>query len=109
MVLNLKKEIYDPSYCNNYCGISLINNRLKKLCQRSSILESLYMELIKNLLDQNNLDFLTWEACISLYTSLRIICQRRKFENKDIYLAFWDIKKAYDSVPIFNVLIKIHH
>jgi len=29
------------------------------------------------------------EECISLYTSLRIICQRRKFENKDTYLAFF--------------------
>jgi len=49
------------------------------------------------------------EECISLYTTLRIICQKRKFENKDTYLAFLDLKKAYDSVPIYNVLIKIHH
>jgi len=25
------------------------------------------------------------------------------------YLAFLDLKKAYDSVPIYNVLMKIHH
>ena len=42
-------------------------------------------------------------------TALRIICQRRKFENKDTYLAFLDFKKAYDSVSIYNVLMKIHH
>jgi len=29
------------------------------------------------------------EECINLYTTLRIICQRRKFENKDTYLAFF--------------------
>ena len=49
------------------------------------------------------------EECISLYTTLRIIYQRRKFENKDTYHAFLDLKKAYDSVPIYNVLMKIHH
>ncbi|KAG4108507.1 1, 4-beta cellobiohydrolase [Neocallimastix lanati (nom. inval.)] len=36
-------------------------------------------------------------------------CDRRKFKNKDTYLAFLDLKKVYDSVPIFNVLMKTHH
>jgi len=41
---------------------------------------------------------------------LRIICQRRKFKNKDTYLAFFlDLRKAYDSVPTYNVLMRIHH
>jgi len=33
------------------------------------------------------------EECISLYTALRIICQRRKFEYMDTYLAFLKLVK----------------
>jgi len=43
-------------------------------------------------------EFRNGKECIGLYTSLRIICQRQKFENKDRYLAFLELKKAYDSV-----------
>ena len=47
------------------------------------------------------------EECISLYISIREICQRRQFKGKKTYLAFLDLKKAYDSVPIYNILSKI--
>jgi len=49
---------------------------------------------------------------------LRIIWQRRKFENKDTYLAFFGHKKkkkkkkkhmTQDSDPINNILMMIHH
>jgi len=51
------------------------------------------------------------EECISFYTSLRIIYVRDKnLKIKILNLAFFlDFKKAYDSVPIYNVLMKIHH
>ena len=38
--------------------------------------------------------------------SIRGICQRRKFKGNFTYLVFLDFKKAYDSVPIFNILTK---
>jgi len=41
------------------------------------------MALIKYLLDHEQYEFRDREICISLYTSLKIICQRRKFENID--------------------------
>ena len=44
-----------------------------------------------------------------LFISVREICQRRKFQGKFTYLAFLDLKKAYDSVPIFNILTKLYH
>jgi len=44
------------------------------------------------------------EECISLFISVREICQRRKFQGKFTYLAFLNLKKAYNSVPIFNIL-----
>jgi len=52
--------------------------------------------------------FRTKEECISLFISIREICQRRKFQGNFTYVAFLDIKKAYDSVPIYNILTKLY-
>jgi hypothetical protein len=49
------------------------------------------------------------EECISLYISIREICQRRKFQGNFIYFAFLGLKKAYDLVPIFNILTKFYN
>jgi len=51
--------------------------------------------------------FRTKEECVSLFISIQEICQRRKNDNKETYLAFLDLKKAYDSVPIGNILYKL--
>ena len=61
----------------------------------------------KKFISPEQFRFCNLEECISLDISLRIIGHRCIFENKDIYLAFLDLKKVYDSVPIYNVLIKI--
>ena len=50
---------------------------------------------------------LSTEECISLFISIREICLRRHFSNKDTYIAFLDLKKAYDTVPTYNILTKI--
>jgi len=42
---------------------------------------------------------------VSLFITIREIYQRRKNDNKETYLAFLDLKKAYDSVPIGNIFI----
>jgi len=88
----------DPSVCNNCCGISLINNGLK-----------IRAKIIANRISKYGIDegfkrpeqygFRNREECISLYTTLRIICQRRKFENRDTYLAFWILKKRMTQCP----------
>ena len=72
----------DPSDCNNYRVISPINNGLKIMAK-----------IIANRISKYGIDngFIIPEQCgfrnrkerISLYTTLIIICQRRKFENKD--------------------------
>jgi len=98
----------DLSDCNNYRGISLINNGLKIIAKIIANRISKY-GIDEGFIRPEQFGFRNREECISLYTTLRIICQRRKFENKDTYLAFLDLKKAYDSVPIYNVLMKIHH
>jgi len=65
------------------------------------------MDLKIILLDQNNLDSIIKEESVSLFISIRDICQRRKNDNnKETYLVFLDLKKACDSVPIGIILYK---
>ena len=93
----------DLSDCNNYHGISFINVGLKII---SKIVTN---RIAKNALEHKFLrpeqfGFRNKEECISLYISTREICQRRKFQRNFTYLCFFLIlKKAYDSVPIFNI------
>jgi len=49
------------------------------------------------------------KECISLFISVREIYQRRKFQGKFTYLVFLDLKKANDSLPVFNILTKLYH
>jgi len=96
----------DLSDCNNYRGISLINNIIK-------ILSKIVATRILTYCNDNNIirpeqyGFRRKEECISLFISIREICLRRHFSNKDIYIAFLDLKKAYDTVPTYYILNKI--
>jgi len=65
--------------------------------------------LKNNFIRPEQFGFRSKEEYISLYISVREICQRRQFLKKSTFLAFLDLKKAYDSVPIFNTLTKLYH
>jgi len=98
----------DLSDCNNYRGISLINVGLKIISKIVTERISKYA-LSHNYIRPEQFGFRNHEECISLFISIREICQRRKFNGQFTYLAFLDLKKAYDSVPIFNILTKLYH
>jgi len=98
----------DLSDCSNYRGISLINVGLKIISKIITDRISTYA-LSHNFIRPEQFGFRNREECISLFISIREICQRRKFQGKFTYLAFLDLKKAYDSVPIFNILTKLYH
>ncbi len=98
----------DLSDCNNYRGISLINVGLKIISKIVTDRISKYA-LSHNFIRPEQFGFRNKEECISLFVSIRDICQRRKFANKPTYIAFLDLKKAYDSVPIFNILTKLYN
>ena len=61
-----------------------------------------------NIIRPEQYGFRSKEECISIFISFREICLRRHFSNKDTYnIAFLDLKKAYDTVPTYNILSKI--
>jgi len=62
------------------------------------------MVLTTALSDLNNLDLERKRDILVSYTSIIEICQRRQFLNKNTYLSFLDLKKAYESVPIYDIL-----
>ena len=97
----------DLSNCNNYRGISLINVGLKIITKIITNRISKYA-FSHNFIRPEQFGFRNREECISLFISIREICQRRKFRGKFTYIAFLDLKKAYDSVPIFNILTKLY-
>jgi len=84
----------------------LINNIIK-------ILSKLVATRILRYFNDNNIirpeqyGFRSRKECISLFISIREICLRRHFSNRDTYIAFLDLKKAYDTVPTYNILNKI--
>jgi hypothetical protein len=100
MVSIHKKD--NPIDCNNYCGISLIKSGLKILAKIISNRISKY-GIDKGFIRSEQYGFRNRKECISLYTLLRIICQGRKFENKDIYLAFLDLRKAFLNTVIIDM------
>jgi len=67
------------------------------------------MALSHNFIRSEQFGFRNKEECISLFVSIHDICQSKKFANKPTYIAFFDLKKAYDSVPIFNILTKLYN
>ena len=96
----------DLSDCNNYRGISLINVGLKiisKIVTNRIVKYAFEHKFIR----PEQFGYRNKEECISLYISIREIYQRRKFQGNFTYLAFLDLKKAYDSVPIFNIFSQI--
>jgi len=96
----------DPTDCNNYRGISLINNGIKIVSKIAASRISNYA-IKHNFIRPEQFGFRSKEECISLFVSIREICQRRQFCGEKTFLAFLDLRKAYDSVPIFDILSKI--
>jgi len=99
----ISKKKGDLSECNNYRGISLINVGLKIISKTVTNRIAKYA-LEHKFVRPEQFGFRNKEECISLYISIREICQRRNFKGNFTYHAFLDLKKAYNSVPIFNIV-----
>ena len=83
-----------------------LNNGIKLVSKIVSKRISEY-GLKNNFIRPEQFGFRNKEESINWFISIRKICQRRKNNNKETYLAFLDLKKAYNSVPIGNILYKL--
>ena len=97
-VISIPKKKGDLSDCNNYRGISLINVGLKIISKIVTTNRVAKYALDHKFIRPEQFGFRSNEECISLYISIREICQRRKFHGNFTYLAFFDLKKAYDLI-----------
>ena len=63
--------------------------------------------MITTLLDLSNTVLEAGKNASVFLFLLKKIFLRRHFNNKDTYIAFLDLKKAYNTVPTYNILNKI--
>ncbi|KAH9245216.1 hypothetical protein BASA81_017312 [Batrachochytrium salamandrivorans] len=96
----------DATLASNLRGISLINVGLKILCKMvqarlSSLLES------NNVLVPEQGGFRTREESTAQVCALMDILCRRQIADLNSHIAFIDISKAFDTVPIHALLFKL--
>ena len=92
-IISIPKKGDDLSDCDNYRGISLINNGIKLISKIVSKRISEY-GLRNNFIRPEQFGFRNKEESVSSYISIWEICQRHKNDNKETYLTFLDLKKV---------------
>lgn len=96
----------DLSDCDNYRGISLISVVVKLLTK--VVVERVYTELeSRNFFSKAQAGFRSREEAMAQVVALRELVDRRRGVGKATYVAFIDIRKAYDTVPIEALLRKL--
>ncbi|KAH6583614.1 hypothetical protein BASA60_001356 [Batrachochytrium salamandrivorans] len=100
------RKTRDATLASNLRGISLINVGLKILCKMvqarlSSLLES------NNVLVPEQGGFRTHEESTAQVCALMDILRRRQIADLNSHIAFIDISKAFDTVPIHALLFKL--
>ena len=92
--------------CGNYRGIALMPH-IAKLYER--ILEKRLREKVENKLGEWQYGFRSGRSTTDLIFTLKMIYEKSWEWNKNVYLAFIDLEKAFDRVPrrlLWNVLQK---
>jgi len=97
----------DPTLCDNYRGISLMECLLKVACTIVNRRLSLALEAAGRL-RKEQAGFRRLEEGMAQVISLFEMCQRRFVIDKQAsYVCFIDFKKAYDMVPHEAMLLKL--
>ena len=96
----------DPKKLNNYRGISLIVVILKILTKVITTRLGKVLDREKWFIEEQA-GFRPREECAGHVCALYEILKRRSLMGKRSYVAFVDIKKAYDTVPIQALLRKL--
>ena len=86
-VISIPKKKGDLSDCNNYCGISLIKVGLEFISEIVTLLNRIAKYALEHkFVRPEQFGFRNREEWISLYISIREICQGRKFKgNFNLY------------------------
>lgn len=105
LVVSLPKK-GDPSIMDNYRGISLIATTLKIIT--TVIARRLSSQLDKERrLHREQAGFRTLEECVAQAAALLEVTQRRYHAGKPTWLVFFDLKKAFDTVPHMALMTKL--
>lgn len=86
----------DKKQCNNYRGITLVNTNMKILEQ---IIERRIRPIIEKTLDDVQSGFRKGKSIQDHIFSLKQIIEKKRREDKTLYLGFIDLEKAFDKVP----------
>ncbi len=96
-----KGDVMDRS---NYRPISLMHVALKVLC---GVVKSRFEAVVEGVLPRAQGGFRKREECVAQVVSLYDAVARRKAKGMTTVLAFWDMKRAYDSVPHLGLMMKL--
>ena len=81
--------------CDNYRGIALLSVPGKVFCR---VVQMRLAERAEKLLRESQCGFRKGRGCVDQVFSLRILAEKAREFNTPLFLAFVDLRKAYDSV-----------
>lgn len=84
----------DPA---NYRGISVMASMSRIL---TTIIKMRLEELIGHKISEDQAGFTTGKSCLDNIFVIRQIAEKMMAKGKEVHMAFIDLEKAYDSVPI---------
>ncbi|KAL1446149.1 hypothetical protein WDU94_012366 [Cyamophila willieti] len=96
----------DKKKCANYRGITL-TSQVSKLYER--ILEKKIRSKIEQQLNEEQYGFRPGRSTIDLIFGLRQLMEKKYEYNEDLWMAFLDIKKAFDAVRRIKVWEALQH
>ena len=95
-IVHLYKGKGDKSSCDNYRGISLLSIAGKILCK--VIINRLNTHLLDEIVPESQCGFRKNRGTVDMIFCARKIQEKGKEQNKDLYILFVDLTKAFDTV-----------
>ena len=106
-IVTIYKRKGDKSECGNYRGISLLSIAGKILAR--IMLNRLTKCIVDRVLPESQCGFRAGRGTIDMIFAVRQVLEKAREQNRDLYLMFVDLTKAFDSVnrdALWKVLSK---
>ena len=107
-IVHLYKGKGDRSMCDNYRGISLLSIAGKVLAK--VLLNRLTMHLIDDVVPESQCGFRKNRGCADMIFTIRQLQEKCIEQQKDLYVLFLDLTKAFDTVSregVWQILAKL--